>query len=176
MMNDRGVVVGLLGSRYLAVLREHGETVLSALGTTAAEALEALEAKRAAAPDRVGEPGHAPDETIRTAAAEKNEVRVVAASEGALRNNHIRLTGIMDWFEADVVGGANRDSEAHRRVVVDWDGHPGTETDLDGTKSIFRDRSLIPRFMHDTGLQGGEKVEISRMAPYRYRLRRLVLG
>lgn len=172
MIDDGGVMVGMLGGRYFAVLRDCGETVLSASGATAAEALEALEARRAVVPDRGVEPDDAPDKAIATATIE-NEIRFVVASEGALRNNHIRLTGIMDWFEADAVGGANRDSAAQSQVVVDWDGHPGTETDLDGAKAIFRDRSLIAHFVRDTGLQAGEQVEIRRLAPYRYRLRRL---
>ena len=173
MMDDEGVRVGWLDGRYLAVLREAGETVLSASGTTAGEAMEALRARQAGTP---GSHGVAAENTIGSpeAAGSEGDVQIVVATEGALRNNHIRLTGLMGWFEADTVGGANVESRAASSVVVEWEGHPGITTDVDGTKAIFRNRGLIPRFMRDTGLQAGERVEITRLEPRRYRLRRCV--
>jgi hypothetical protein len=43
---------------------------------------------------------------------------------------------------------------------MEWDGQPGMDTDIDGIKKSLRNRQLVSRFMRDSGLVAGDRVEI----------------
>jgi hypothetical protein len=100
--------------------------------------------------------------------------RILIATQGSLNNHYIRVIGFVDLFELDTIGGGNKQSVAARQVTMEWGGQPGMETDIDGVKKSLRNRTLVRQFMHDSGLVAGDRVEITRVSPYRYRLRRLV--
>jgi hypothetical protein len=67
----------------------------------------------------------------------------------------------------------NKQNDATRKMIVEWEGQTGLETDIDGHHKSLRNRSLVSRFMRDSGLVAGDQVEFGRHAPYRYRLSRL---
>ena len=101
-----------------------------------------------------------------------HDFRSVTATQGSLNNTYIVVRNFMDWFEADVIGGHNKQNEAARKIVVEWEGQAGLETDIDGHHKSLRNRILVSRFMRDSGLVAGDQVDFRRLAPYRYRLTR----
>jgi hypothetical protein len=104
---------------------------------------------------------------------ENLDVRTVVATQGSLNNSYISVRKFIDWFESDVIGGNNKQNGATRKMMVEWDGQPGLETDIDGHHRSLRNRTLVSQFMRDSGLVAGDPVELRRLAPYRYRLSRL---
>jgi Endonuclease NucS len=101
------------------------------------------------------------------------DVRIVVGNQFNLNNTYIKVAVFIDWFEPDTIGGNNKQAEAARKMMVEWEGQPGMETDIDGRHKSLRKRSLVSRFMKDSGLVAGDKIEIRRLSPYRYRLTRL---
>jgi hypothetical protein len=101
------------------------------------------------------------------------DARTVVATQGSLNNTYIVVRRFIDWFESDVIGGHNKQNDAPRKLMVEWEGQPGLETDIDGHHKSLRNRSLVSRFMRDSGLVAGDQVEFRRLAPYRYKLGRV---
>lgn len=92
----------------------------------------------------------------------------VVLSSGNVRHNHIYLRGFFDMFPADVVGGSNRSEAAARELVVVWGEEKRVQTDLDGTKKIFRSRGWIRRFFEHSGAAPGDVVQVFQVDPYTY--------
>jgi hypothetical protein len=170
MSTDDGIVVGRLANRFRATFWERGEAVLWAEGAEREEAVAALNARmipRVPMPDVALSKPHANVQPL------VPEVRIVVVTQGSLANTYIKVGGFIDFFESDSIGGNKKESCAPRKLMVEWEGQPGMETDIDGHHKSLRNRGLVSQFMHDSGLAAGDRVEIRRVAPYRYKLTRL---
>lgn len=87
-------------------------------------------------------------------------------SGGNIRNNHINLSKLMDKFPKDSIGGSNSAEAAARPILVDWGGPQTVTTDIDGSKSIFRGRGWVRRFLAASQAREGDIVVITETAPY----------
>jgi hypothetical protein len=93
--------------------------------------------------------------------------------EANIRNNHIYLTRVMDMFPADVVGGRNEAHAAPRMLRVCW-GNETIETDIDGSKRIFRRRGWLGKFFKENRIKAGDRVLLERVGPYLFRISRVM--
>lgn len=96
---------------------------------------------------------------------------VITITAGNLKNNHIYLSGCMELFPNDVIGGSDRARAAPRTVQVRW-GSEVVDTDIDGSKCIFRRRGWVRRFFAETRIADGEKVLLEQEGEYAYRVSR----
>ncbi|WP_165802820.1 hypothetical protein [Pelagivirga sediminicola] len=88
-----------------------------------------------------------------------------------VRNNHINLSKFMDAFPQDVIGGKNKSEAAPRQIEIDWGGPQHVVTDIDGSKSIFRGRRWVRRFLAASDAQEGDIVVLTETAPYKLSVR-----
>ncbi len=91
-------------------------------------------------------------------------------NEANIRNSHFYMKGFIGRFPANLIGGSNKAAMAPKTATVDWGGAIAEETDIDGTKGIFRKRGWIGRFFADNDATPGDKVCVEETAPYRYRV------
>lgn len=91
-------------------------------------------------------------------------------TQGNLNNHHFYLRDVISAFPAEVVGGGNRASAASRTICIEWGGATPVETDIDGTKKLFRKRSWVRSFFERSSARPGDVVEIVESAPYCYRV------
>jgi len=108
-----------------------------------------------------------------TASLQDVAVRTVIATQGSLNNTYIKVRGFLDWFEPDTIGGRNKTTRVGREMLVEWEGQTGLATDIDDHHKTLRNRTLVSRFMRDSGLKVGDRVQFRRLGPYHYRLSRL---
>lgn len=104
----------------------------------------------------------------------ENKYRLLGRSRltgGNVRNNHINLSKFMDAFPQDVIGGKNKTEAAPRQIEIDWGGPQHVVTDIDGSKSIFRGRGWIRRFLAASDAQEGDIVVLAETAPYKLSVR-----
>ncbi|GGE33722.1 hypothetical protein GCM10007276_08830 [Agaricicola taiwanensis] len=107
-------------------------------------------------------------ESSKTAGALLGEVKLTA---GNIRNSHIYLRDLFDRFPEEAVGGSNRHEKAAREVIVDWGGASPAQTDLDGSKKLFRSRGWIRTFFEANDASAGDRVQVQETGPYSYRVR-----
>lgn len=90
---------------------------------------------------------------------------------GNVRNDHINLSQFLDAFPQDVIGGRNKAEAAIRQVRIDWGGPQPVMTDIDRTKSIFRGRGWVRRFLSASDAHEGDVVIVTETAPYQISVR-----
>lgn len=78
--------------------------------------------------------------------ARRSDEREVEINAANIRNKHIYLRGIRDFFPADAIGGGNRRSAASRLLTVSFEPGPTVRTDIAGDKMILRDRKSVGQF------------------------------
>jgi len=100
------------------------------------------------------------------------EARVIHIGQPNLDHRHLYLTGCMDLFPEDVLGGPNKSHAAARTVRVEY-GHESVETDVVRGKRIFRRRKWVREFFTRTGMADGDRVLLEQLDPYSYRVTRL---
>ena len=85
--------------------------------------------------------------------------------------DYIMLSGLMHWFEPDILGGKNKSHKAKSMATVQYGDNPPVLDDIDASKSIFRSRRkcLARCFLDDHGLSNGDLITLERTAPYAYR-------
>ncbi|MEZ3499331.1 hypothetical protein [Pantoea sp. KPR_PJ] len=85
--------------------------------------------------------------------------------------NYILLSGLMHWFESDILGGKSKKFKARRMATVQYGDAPPIIDDIDATKCIFRARSkfLVTRFLDENNLSAGDLIKLEKLAPYTYR-------
>jgi hypothetical protein len=93
---------------------------------------------------------------------------IVEVSGGNVRNHHINLRGAFGLFPDDAIGGSNSD-ESGRSVNVQF-GREVVETDIDGTKAIFRERGAVRRLFENEGVIDGDLILIERTGPREFRV------
>lgn len=100
----------------------------------------------------------------------------VELTAGNIRNSHIYLRDLFNRFPEETVGGSNRHEKAAREINVDWGGAAPAQTDLDGSKKLFRSRSWIKSFFEANDAAAGDRVQVEEMEPYSYRVRLKKMG
>lgn len=85
-----------------------------------------------------------------------------------IRNSHFYLAGHLDAFPQDVIGGANSEAAAARRLTLRWPFGSPVVTDIAGDKKIFRQRAWIRRLFEQSAAEPGDVVLLKLAAPYEY--------
>ena len=88
---------------------------------------------------------------------------------GNIRNGHFYLRGALDTLPADSIGGANKTSSG-RSVNVTFVPGGSVDTDVDGTKMIFRSRSLVSRFFKLSGACEGDTIILEQTGQRQFRV------
>src|SRR6266851_1397254 len=96
--------------------------------------------------------------------------RTVVLTPGSVRNSHLPLTGILEFFPTDAVGGRSAQQAARRRVFLSFGLSDTVETDIVEGKQVFRRRGWVREFLRAHRLKAGDRVVIEEVAPYRYHL------
>jgi hypothetical protein len=91
-------------------------------------------------------------------------------SAGAIKNGYVKLTGFVDAFPEDVIGGSTAGEAAPRDLVVDWGGQTPAHTDIAGDKNMFRTRDWTKSFFEKNHARVGDVVEIEQTGPRACRL------
>jgi hypothetical protein len=91
---------------------------------------------------------------------------IVELTGGNVRNHHINLRGAYGLFPDDCLGGSNS-AAAGKPISVQF-GSETVETDIDETKSIFRERGAVGRLFESEMMTEGDLVMISREGDRRY--------
>ncbi|WP_114389973.1 hypothetical protein [Notoacmeibacter marinus] len=86
---------------------------------------------------------------------------IIELTEGNIANHHIYLRGADGLFPDDAFGGRNS-MEAGRPIEIVFSGDR-IDTDIDKTKSIFRERGAVRRFFQREKLVAGDVVLIRRV-------------
>lgn len=103
----------------------------------------------------------------------KNRERLLGiteVTEGNIKNNHIYLRSFFEKFPCDAIGGSNAASAAGREVALHWGNSIPVLTDLDGEKRFFRKRGWIREFFEHNDVQPGDRIAITEIEPYQYRV------
>lgn len=95
--------------------------------------------------------------------------RIIELTQGNLNNNHLYLSGVMDLFPAESIGGPN-ESELGIQLEIHCGIAEPVFTDIAGDKKIFRKRSWVGEFFQAHGLSAGSRVVVERTATNRYHL------
>jgi hypothetical protein len=95
----------------------------------------------------------------------------VEITQGNIDNNHIYLRSFFNRFPEDAIGGSNRREKAAHEVTVDWGGGAPVQTDLDGSKRLFRARGWIRNFFELNDVVPGDQVLVEETGPYAYKVR-----
>jgi hypothetical protein len=90
-------------------------------------------------------------------------------TQGNINHSHIYLTGIMNLFPDDVMGGKNKKDAAPKAVCVHW-GDDMVYTDIDSEKRMFRRRGWLRRFFEANRITAGDRVLFEQLEPYIYRV------
>ena len=99
-----------------------------------------------------------------------HHIGTVSITQGNITNNHIYLRNVFDRFPPEAIGGSNQGAAADREITIDWGGTSPVQTDLDGTKKIFRKRGWIRDFFERKQVAPGTIISIDQTGPLRYRL------
>lgn len=97
---------------------------------------------------------------------------VVTLTLGNLNNNHIYLSGHLDFFPADAIGATNRQGKLGQSLKLHFEGLPGAvETDIVPDHKIFRLRDWHwHEFFKLHDLRAGDQAAIERISAYEYRV------
>ncbi len=96
--------------------------------------------------------------------------RVIELTEGNIRNNHLYLSRIMDFFPPNSIGGSNLSSQASQLLEVDYGAETPVITDIAGDKKIFRKRGWVKDFFIMNQLKMGDKVVIEHVGDCKYKV------
>ncbi len=90
--------------------------------------------------------------------------RTVVLTPGSVRNSHLPLTGILEFFPTDAVGGRSAQQAARRRVFLSFGLSDTVETDIVEGKQVFRRRGWVREFLRAHRLKAGDRVVIEEVA------------
>ncbi|MDB5995255.1 MAG: hypothetical protein JWP42_2391 [Pseudomonas sp.] len=87
------------------------------------------------------------------------------------QRSYIRLTDVLDFFEADIFGGKTRATKAPRLASVQYGAQSPIEDDIPEGHNFFRGREagVVTKFLDDHDLHPGDLIRLDRVAPYTYR-------
>lgn len=102
--------------------------------------------------------------------------RLIEVTAGNLRNSHIYITGLHDFFPDDALGGSDK-NDAGRPVAIELDGLARTvRTDIPRDSKTgrprrqFRARGWAREFFSYHGVMPGDLLSLERMGKRNYRL------
>ncbi len=103
---------------------------------------------------------------------EKPNLVVIELTPGNIRNNHIYLATVMNFFPSSCIGGSSIEACAPQMLELDIGFGEPIETDIDGSpkKKIFRKRAWVRQFFERNELKPGDKVVIERTREFRYHI------
>jgi len=95
-----------------------------------------------------------------------------------LRNGHIYLKAILDFFPSEVVGGSDKTQIADRLLTVTFVPGMTVRSDIAGADRFnrprrsnhrfLRDRTAVRDFFERSGAKPGDVVQITRTGTYAY--------
>ena len=91
----------------------------------------------------------------------------IRLTQGAIENGYLKLTGHLEFFPKDAVGGANR-TRPGRQLFIDFGQGLTATTDIAGDKGILRERSAVRSFVVRERATAGTTVRMERRGPYHY--------
>jgi hypothetical protein len=98
-----------------------------------------------------------------------NEI-YITLKPGNIKNHSIRVTGYEKFFPQDVFGSSNKSGAGtNLRLEVSKLPEP-IDTDIDGTKMIFRKRGWCTEFFKAHNLHEGDVIVIEKVNPYLYKV------
>lgn len=107
-----------------------------------------------------------------------NRRRLIAVTEGNLRNNHLYITGCHDFFPEECYGQSNVKKGAGRKLTLLVEGLPSpVETDIardtgnGPPRNFFRKRAWVGKFFKQHQLHEGDLIALERLDPFTYRIR-----
>lgn len=92
---------------------------------------------------------------------------LVRVTGGGVRNGYLSLRGHLDFFPSSSIGGST-EQVGGDPLSVDFDGVGEAQTDVNGPKQRFRNRSQTRAFIDHHDLAQGDLVEIRRVGEGRY--------
>ena len=97
---------------------------------------------------------------------------VVTLTQGNLNNNHIYLSGHLNFFPEDAIGATNKQGKRGKQLKLRFDGLSDVAlTDIVPDHKIFRLRGKSwQEFFKRHGLHAGDKVAVERLSAYEYRV------
>lgn len=102
--------------------------------------------------------------------------RLIEVTAGNLRNSHIYITGMHDFFPSDAIGGSNKNNPG-KPVAIELDGIGSTvRTDIPRDRKTgrprreFRARSWARAFFAHHGVMAGDVLSLERTGKRNYRL------
>jgi len=103
--------------------------------------------------------------------------RLICVTAGNLRQNHLNLTGHVDFFPADCFGAASKNGQLGEPIRLDVDGLAKpvmtdipTEAKTGKPRRFFRDRAWAREFFAKHGIKPGDTVAIERISSHRFRI------
>lgn len=94
----------------------------------------------------------------------------IVLTQGSLNNSYLQLTSALAIFPTDSIGSSSASNSAENRITVTFEPGGSVDTDIDGTKKIFRARSEVSKFLTLSSAKEGDFVDIERVEPYRYKV------
>lgn len=92
----------------------------------------------------------------------------IELTQGNLDYSHMYLSGVIDFFPEDAIGGTNNCDLAPRLLEVHCGTASPVRTDIADDKKIFRRRAWVKAFFLAHNLAAGDRVIIERMDSDRY--------
>ena len=80
----------------------------------------------------------------------------IRLTQGNLNNDHFYLTSCLAMFPSDSIGGSNAMEKANRLLKLQPVGGEELETDIDGTKNIFRKRAWVSAMFQRANAKSGD--------------------
>ncbi len=93
--------------------------------------------------------------------------RMIELTQGNLNNNHLYLSGVIDFFPEESIGGPNG-TELGTALEIHCGIAQPVLTDIAGDKKIFRKRSWVGEFFRAHSLSAGSKIIIEKTGINRY--------
>jgi hypothetical protein len=93
----------------------------------------------------------------------------VEISDGNIRNGHIYLRHVLNFFPADAIGGSNAGSASLKTIDVTFEPGSTIKSDIAGDKRFLRERGAVREFFEKSRAKSGDRVLISKIGPRKFR-------
>lgn len=86
----------------------------------------------------------------------------VKLTNGNIKNSHFYLTSCLSMFPTESVGGRNKFEQGRKLLKIKPLGDEEIETDIDGTKNIFRKRGWVTSMFKRANAKQGDHVFLKK--------------
>jgi DNA polymerase-3 subunit epsilon len=86
-----------------------------------------------------------------------------------IRNDHIYLRDVIDFFPSDAIGGSNSASASPHTIDVEFNPGDTIQTDLAGDKRFLRARGAVKKFFRLAKAANGDRVLVTKIADRHFR-------